>query len=386
MIARRGDPALAAVVVGIGLFEIWVAPITPPGYSGPAVIATAGVLALGAAIVWRRRIPWLSLGVVVAVLTVQWAYARGAEQLPNAAFIAILALAYTTGAHEERSRGLLAILVAASVFLVQDGVDLEAGYSSVRQDFGFYILVCLAWVAGLGIRALRGRAEQLERLTVQLEHEREQSARLAALEERTRLARELHDVVAHGVAVMVLHAGAARKLVDAEPERARSTLQSAEQSGRQALAELRRLLGVLRDESASAELRPPDSLRDLEDLVKALADGGLDVELVVEGRPRELAPGLDLSAYRIVQEALTNTLKHAHAQHATVRVRYAPQQLELDIADDGHGAPNANDDAGHGLTGLRERAALYGGELHTGPGPGGGFRVYATLPFEAART
>ncbi len=387
VIARRGDLALAGVVVAIGLFEIWIAPITPPGYSGPALIATAGVAALGAAIALRRRIPWLSLGVVVAVLTVQWAYARGAEELPNAAFIAILALAYTTGAHEQRSRGLLAMLVATSVFLVQDGIDLEAGYPSVRQDFGFYILVFLAWAAGVGIRALRQRAEQLERLTIQLEHEREQSARLAALEERTRLARELHDVVAHGVAVMVLHAGAARQLVETEPARAKSTLQSAERSGRQALTELRRLLGVLRDESTIAELRPPDSLRDLKDLVTAVGEGGLEVELVVEGRPRELAPGLDLSAYRIVQEALTNTLKHAQAQHATVRVRYAQRQLELEIADDGHGPDHTDhsDTAGHGLTGLRERAALYGGELHAGSAPDGGFRVYATLPFEGAR-
>jgi signal transduction histidine kinase len=181
-------------------------------------------------------------------------------------------------------------LFEASIFLVQDGMDLEAGYPSVRQDFGFYILVFLAWAAGAGIRALRQRAAQLERLTIQLEHEREPSARLAALEERTRLARELHDVVAHGVAVMVLHAGAARQLVETEPARAK-TLQSAESSGRQALTELRRLLGVLRDESTIAELRPPDSLRDLKDLVTAVGDGGLEVELVVEGRPRELAPG-----------------------------------------------------------------------------------------------
>ncbi|MEY2516409.1 MAG: hypothetical protein QOJ89_3767 [bacterium] len=379
-VARRGDLALALLVTAIGLFEIWVTPITPPGYRGPASVATAGVLALGGAIAWRRRAGWASLGVAVVVLTVQWAYARGAGELPNGAFIAILALAYSIGAHEQRSRGLTAMLVAASVFLIQDGIDLEAGYPSVRQDFGFYILIFFAWGAGVGIRALRRRAEQLERLTSELEHEREQSARLAALQERTRLARELHDVVAHGVAVMVLHAGAARTLVDAEPQRAKSTLRSAEQAGRQALTELRRLLGVLRDDSAAAELRPPDSLRDLQELAHALGQGGLDVELVVEGEPRELAPGLDLSAYRIVQEALTNTVKHAQARHATVHVRYAPRRLELEIADDGHGPSQTSDNAGHGLTGLRERAALYGGDLEAGPSAGGGFRVFATLP------
>ncbi|MDQ4049172.1 MAG: sensor histidine kinase, partial [Actinomycetota bacterium] len=217
---------------------------------------------------------------------------------------------------------------------------------------------------------------------VQLEHERRQSARLAALEERTRLARELHDVVAHGVAVMVLHTGAARTLVDNDPESAKSTLRGAEQSGRQALAELRRLLGVLREEASEAELRPPEGLRDLEDLARTIGHGDLDVELLVEGEPRELPPGLDLSAYRIVQEGLTNTLKHANAEHATVRVRYGECELELEVADDGRGPidPQCND--GHGLAGLRERAALYGGAVEAGPGPHGGFRLLARLPFE----
>lgn len=382
LVSGRGDAVLAAVIVGVGLFEIWVTPLSPPGYRGPAAISTAGVLLLGAALLWRRRVPWLSLGLGVAVLSVQWGYARGDVELPTAAFASILALAYVVGAHEERARGLLAMCAAASVFLIQDGVDLEAGYPSVRQDLGFYILLFLAWAAGLGIRALRRRAEQLERLTVQLEHERRQSARLAALEERTRLARELHDIVAHGVAVMVLHAGAARKLVDEEPEKAKSTLRSAELSGRQALGELRRLLGVLREGSSEAELRPPEGLRNLEELTRALAHGGLEVELVVEGEARELAPGLDLSAYRIVQEGLTNTLKHSNAQHATVRVRYSRRELELEVADDGHGPVNDRGNGGHGLAGLRERAALYGGQVAAGPGPRGGFRLLATLPFE----
>lgn len=257
LVAGRGDAVLAAVVVAVGMFEIWVTPLSPPGHRGPAAISTAGVLVLGGALLWRRRVSWLSLALGVAVLSVQWAYARGDVELPTAAFTSILALAYAIGAHEERVRGLLAMSAATGVFLIQDGLDLEAGYPSVHQDLGFYVLFFMAWGAGLGIRALRRRAVQLERLTVQLEHERRQSARLAALEERTRLARELHDVVAHGVAVMVLHAGAARKLVDEEPESAKSTLHSAERSGRQALTELRRLLGVLRDESSGAELSPP---------------------------------------------------------------------------------------------------------------------------------
>jgi len=384
-VGRRGDQALAALVTGIGLFEIWVTPLDPPGYHGPRAVASVGVLIVGAAVLWRRRVPWLSMGVVVAVLAVEWAYARGVERVPNGDFGAVLLLAYTLGAHEASARGLIAMLSASAVFLVQDGADREAGYPNVRQDLGFYVLFFLAWGAGVGIRTLRRRSEQLERLTQQLEREREQTARLAALEERARLAREMHDVVAHGVTVMLLHAGAARKLVDGEPERAKSTLHSAEESGRQALAELRRLLGVLRDGSRQGELRPPDSLRDLQDLAEQLERGGLGIELIVEGKSHELAPGLDLCAYRIVQEALTNTLKHADARRATVRVRYTERKLELEVSDDGHGPPVSGSGTGHGLAGLHERAALYGGVLHAGPGPSGGFRVVAALPFDQPR-
>ena len=378
-IANWGDPALAVLVVSVGLFEIWVTPVTPPGYRGPDPVATAGVLVLGAAVLWRRRSPVLCLGLVVAVLTVQWAYARGVAQLPNGAFIAVLLLAYTVGAHDERRRGLIAMLTAASLFLIQDGADLEAGYHSVRQDLGFYVLFFLSWSAGLGIGSLRDRAEKLEQLTTQLEKEREERARLAVVEERTRLARELHDVVAHAVTVMVLHSGAARQVVDTQPERAKSTLVSAEDSGRQALAELRRMLGVLRGR-ADGELRPPEGLRDLYELSNQIRGGGVDVDVVTEGEPRELEPGLDLSAYRIIQEALTNVLKHAQAQRATVRVSYGDRALELEVVDDG--ASFATDGlGGHGLDGLRERAALYGGTLQARPRPDGGFQVNATLPF-----
>jgi signal transduction histidine kinase len=264
------------------------------------------------------------------------------------------------------------------VFLIEDGADLEAGYHSVRQDFGFYILFFLGWAASIGVRALRERADTLQRLTAQLEREREEKARLAVVEERTRLARELHDVVAHGVTVMVLHSGAARQLVDTEPDKAKATLSSVESSGRQALLELQRMLGVLRGR-ANGELRPPRGLRDLRELAAHVESSGIEVELLVEGVPRELDAGLDLSAYRIVQEALTNVLKHAHARRATVRIGYRDATLELEIADDGVGDGGGG---GHGLDGLRERAALYGGSLEARARDGDGFQVNATLPLE----
>jgi signal transduction histidine kinase len=268
-------------------------------------------------------------------------------------------------------------VLAAAVFLIQDGVDLEAGYPSVRTDAGFYALLALAWAAGLGVRALRRRAHELERLN-------EEVARLAAVEERARLARELHDIVAHTVAVMTVHAGAARQLVDVDPGEAKATMRSAEQQGRQAMAELRRLLGLLRGSGEPGALAPPSGVRDLRELADTVRGGGLAVSLDVEGRPRELAPGVDLSAYRIVQEALTNTLKHASASQAAVHVRYGEHALELEVIDDGRPAgASANGGGGHGLTGLRERAALYGGTLDAGPQPGGGYRVFAALPIDA---
>jgi signal transduction histidine kinase len=381
-IALRGDTLLAALVGGVGLFEIWVGPITAPGYRGPQTVATAGVLVLSAVLLWRRRTPWLTLATVIGVLTLQWGYARGVAQLPNASFAAILLVAYSVGAHQTRTRGLVAMLAGACAFLIQDGADLEAGYHSVRTDAGFYALFFAAWAAGLGIQALRQRAELLERLTGQLAREREEKARLAVVEERTRLARELHDVVAHSVTVMVLHAGAARQLIDSEPGKAKSTLRSAEESGRQALAELRRLLGILRSSGGGDDLSPPSGVRNLRDLADMVGRGGLDVKLVIEGEPRELAPGLDLSAYRIVQEALTNALKHARAHQASVRVHYGERQLELEVVDDGRDTGANGDGGGHGLQGLRERAALYGGTLQAGPKPGGGYRVFATLPID----
>jgi signal transduction histidine kinase len=361
----------AALVGGVGLFEIWIEPITAPGYRGPQGVATAGVLVLSAVLLWRRRVPLMTLAAATAVLTVQWAYARGVAELPNASLAAILLVAYTVGAHLPRTRGLVAMLAGASAFLIQDGLDWEAGYKSVRTDAGFYALFFAAWAAGVGIRALR--------------REREEKARLAVVEERTRLARELHDVVAHSVTVMVLQAGAARQIVDTEPETAKSMLVAIEASGRDALAELRRLLGILRNAGDDDDRRRPSGVRDLDDLADTAARGGLEVKVVVEGEPRELPPGVDLSAYRIVQEALTNALKHGRADVASVRVRFGDASLELEVVDDGRGA-STNGSGGHGLQGLRERAALYGGTLHAGRDPGGGYRVAATLPLDLKRS
>jgi signal transduction histidine kinase len=213
--------------------------------------------------------------------------------------------------------------------------------------------------------------------------DRELAARDAVAAERAAIARELHDVVAHHMSVMVVQAGAARAVGDFDPAAASDALRQIESSGRTGLAEMRRLLGILKAEDDGDGRTPQPGLADLGELLDAMRATGLAVEAVVEGSSRSLPPGVDLSAYRIVQEALTNALRHAGGASARVLVRYEPNALELEIADDGPGPPDGAPTRGHGLIGMRERAQLFGGAFEAGPRPGGGFLVRARLPFEA---
>ena len=250
---------------------------------------------------------------------------------------------------------------------------------------------------------------KLEALNAQLAEEQELRSRWAVAAERSRIARELHDVVAHSVSVMVVQAGAARRTLAASPGQAATALGQIESTGRQALVELRRLLGLLRDDDGQATdavLAPQPSLANLESLAAAAREAGLPVEVTVEGEPRPLPAGVDLSAYRIVQEALTNSLKHAGPARARVRVCYGREALEVQVTDDGLGGrsaarageglvvvtvgpdgelqlPGRRDGGGHGLIGMRERVALFGGALEAGADPGGGYRVAARLPLDA---
>jgi signal transduction histidine kinase len=269
------------------------------------------------------------------------------------------------------------------------------------QDWVFsFLQFAAAWFLGdLQHRRLAYTAK-LEVLTAQLAGEQELRARWAVAEERGRIARELHDVVAHSVSVMVVQAGAARRSVAGNPDQATAVLTQIEDTGRQALAEMRRLLGLLRDgkDGAAAALDPQPSLAHLDGLLAATREAGLPVELAVEGEPRQPPAGIDLSAYRIVQEALTNSLKHAGPARAVVRVCYGAGALEVQVWDDGRGAADnglesafgrrsadsdrQNRRSGHGLIGMRERVALFGGSLEVGSRPGGGFLAAARLPLD----
>jgi signal transduction histidine kinase len=250
----------------------------------------------------------------------------------------------------------------------------------------------IAWVVGDNIRTRRAYLAELEARAERLEREREEKAERAVIEERTRIARELHDVIAHNVSVMVVQASAGEELFETDPERARESLRSVAATGRAALTELRRLLGVIRAEEAPGggpSYLPQPGIDYLDELVGQVQETGLAVELSVLGQPRELPEGVGLCAYRIVQEALTNTLKHAGASRADVSVRYVEDALELQVVDDGRGAEPVNGDGetgGHGLIGMRERVALFGGELTARPrAAGDGYEVRARLPLEEAR-
>jgi signal transduction histidine kinase len=231
------------------------------------------------------------------------------------------------------------------------------------------------------VRARAVHAEAAEERAVHAEHEREAAARIAVAEERARIARELHDIVAHAVSVMVLQVGAVRhKLPDGRRED-RDALSHVEQAGRAALTEMRRLLNAMRADDEDAELAPQPGLDQVDALIEQVGRAGLPVHLHVEGEPFALPRGIDISAYRILQEGLTNALKHANASHADVALHYDPDQLRIEVRDDGPGAtPTRSNGVGYGLVGIRERVKLYGGEMSAGRAQEGGFVLTTRLP------
>ncbi len=273
----------------------------------------------------------------------------------------------------------LALVVAAMLIVVHEIPG--------DQSWNLYVFITLryvaAWIAGY---ALRERSEQAEVARVRAERaerDREVAARVAVAEERARIARELHDIVAHAVSVMVLQVGAVRhKLPDSED---REALSRVERAGRTALAEMRRLLAAMRPDGDGAALAPQPGLDGLDSLIAEVERAGLPVELHLEGDPYPLPRGLDLSSYRIVQEGLTNALKHAHASDADVIVRYSPEEVEIEVRDNGTGVV-AGDGLGHGLVGIRERVKIYGGEMSARPRPDGGFVLSTRLPVVEERT
>jgi signal transduction histidine kinase len=279
------------------------------------------------------------------------------------------------------ARGYWAALSIVFVGVSIPLAAIEPGTPVAFTDFAFFgMFFGGPYVAGRVIRHRREREQQLESEAGALKLERDLKAREAVAEERVRIARELHDVVAHAISVIVLQARGGRRVLHSDPGEAREALDAIERAGEQALTEMRRLLGLLRDGDEELALAPQPSLARIDDLAASLTETGLPVEVRVEGTPVNLPPGIDVTAYRIVQEALTNTLKHAGPARAFVVVRYEPGVVELEVLDDGPGAAGGNG-SGHGLAGIGERVAVYGGELASGRRPEGGYALRARLPF-----
>ncbi|MFF5009003.1 sensor histidine kinase [Streptomyces phaeochromogenes] len=340
----------------------------------------------------RRRLPEKMLLLAVAVGVAQ--LALDVSVVP--ADFALLVITYTVASNGTRWASRLALtagLCAAPLSQLRwpDGNTSGAGHVAivVFQMVPF----ALAWVLGDSLRTRRAYFAQLEERAARLEKEREAQAKVAVAAERARIARELHDVVAHNVSVMVVQADGAAYVLDSAPDQAKKALETISGTGRQALAEMRRLLGVLRtgEHQESGEYVPQPDVEQLDDLVEQCRSSGLPVDFKIEGTPRPLPSGVELTAYRIVQEALTNTRKHGGPNTgASVRLVYFDDGLGLLVEDDGKGAPHelyeegGADGRGHGLIGMRERVGMVGGTLDAGPRPGGGFRISALLPLKPA--
>ncbi|MET9927933.1 MULTISPECIES: sensor histidine kinase [unclassified Streptomyces] len=357
------------------------------------ILAIPVALGLSTVVALRRRLPEKMLLLAIAVGVLQLV----GDVRPGIGNFAMLVITFTVATIGERWASRLALICSLSAAaLSQVRWEAEPGGSWPQQIFVTVIMTVpfvLAWVMGDSLRTRRAYFSQLEERAARLEREREAQSKVAVAAERARIARELHDVVAHNVSVMVVQADGAAYVMDAAPDQARQALETISSTGRQALAEMRRLLGVLRtgDAPESGEYVPQPDVEQIEDLVDQVRRTGLAVDFKVEGTARPLPSGVELTAYRIVQEALTNTRKHGGPDAgASVRLVYFDDGLGLLVEDDGRGAAHelyadgGADGAGHGMIGMRERVGMVGGTLDAGPRPGGGFRISALLPLKPA--
>ena len=311
---------------------------------------------------------------LAVVATVEEATLPGLLATVEAIGLFLLLALYNAAAHTNGRRTLIAGGLVLVLFLTNLAIDSSEGIRA--EDIVFYALLLGApWSVGRAVRGWRLSDSRLK--------QQEAQAEAAIVEERARIARELHDVIAHSISVMVLQARGGRHVLQFEPADAREAFATIEQTGHQALEEMRRLLGMLRTSDEVPALAPQPSLKELDRLVEQVQAAGLPVEVVVEGEARELPPSLDVSAYRIVQEALTNILKHAGPARARVILRYHASDLELEIGDDGSGTGDVAG-PGYGLIGMRERVSIYGGELQAGRRAQGGFTLRVRLPLASA--
>ncbi|MEZ0285921.1 MAG: sensor histidine kinase [Thermoleophilia bacterium] len=367
---------LVGVVLVISVLEVWLEDEIHGSPWALTLFALAWTLPLFA----RRRFPvaapaatLILLGVQVAIWDHSVPYSFGAYMMALIATSQFGLLGLTV--QGLAGAALTALVIAFAVLRNPEGDAADVVFVNA--------IAAIAWLIGFAFYERNRRTVELTERAERAELTRESEARAAVAEERARIAREMHDVVAHSLSVMVVQAEAAEAMLDSDPERARRPLAAVQQTGRGALGELRRMLGVLREMADEGPaLAPQPGLSGLDELARHVREAGLPVTVRVEGEPRPLSPGIDLSAYRIVQEGLTNALKHAGPATAEVVVRYGQRDLELEVRDDGRGRASGANGGGHGLLGMRERVAIYGGDLAAGPRPGGGFALTARLPLE----
>ncbi|WP_030167823.1 sensor histidine kinase [Spirillospora albida] len=388
---QAADALLGAGLLLLGLPQLYLQDLPQEAgfdrFQQPDLLQGLIVVAVAMSLTWRRRHP---LSVLLAVMGggLTMTLLEYPPSLPD--IVAYLIAVYSLAAHRGLARSAPGGIAAFAYFYTTLALlPLDVGVEELITDGALIIGV---WVLGRNLRLRRAYFTELEDRAARLERARGTDARAARIEERSRIARELHDVVAHHVSVMTVQAGAARRIIDRDPGSAREAMSTIEEVGRTALSEMRRIVGVLRtDRDADAsgpELAPQPGLGDLGELLDHVRETGLSVQLWIEGEARTPSPGVDVAAFRLIQEALTNSLKHAGpSARAWVRLYYTDHDLTVEIEDDGRGTTTImadnGDKPGHGLVGMYERVALYGGELRIGPRVGGGFGVRARFPLEA---
>ncbi|MDQ1380034.1 MAG: hypothetical protein QOJ71_753 [Actinomycetota bacterium] len=379
--ARRIDPKildalLTAAALAVSMPSLWVTSGTGFTFEGPSVVGVLLVILAVVPLYFRRRTPFTSLVISsVAVL-----FVAGLNYQTAIVPQTLLIGTYSLGAYAaRRARAAGAAWIAIALVIARFvAPDLDtAGLVSNLAVFA------AAYLFGTTVRNRRLYTRQLEERASALERERDEESKRAVADERLRIAQELHDVVAHSMGVIAVQAGVGAHVIETDPAEAKKSLEAISHTSRSTLTEIRRMLGVLRADS-DADYAPAPTLADVDRLVHDVRAAGLEVDVRAEGETHaELPPGVEFTAYRIVQEALTNVLKHAGKASAAVVLRYEPAVLCIEVTDDGRGINGNAPDGGHGLMGMRERVGVYGGSFEAGPRTGGGFRVAATLPYGA---
>ncbi len=368
------DVLIAAAFVAMSLAEA----LFSPGVGSPVLHTVVAGLAMST-LAWRRTFPLTVAALVVSANLVVNADGQFSTLL------SLVLVCFTVGFQSPAPRryvGLGIVLVPFVALSTVEGLE--------PSDLGAALVFFVGpWTVGVALSGRMASADEALARAAQLERNRELEAARAAAEERTRIARELHDIVSHSISVVTIQTQAVRRRLGPDHAAEAADLAAVEATAREALAEMRRLFGVLREEGQRLDLAPQPGLAELDRLVGQVGSGDLDVSLRVEGDPVPLSPGIDLAAYRIAQEGLTNALRHSGAGHATVLVRYTPERLYVEVEDDGDGMPRPAEQVngtvpGHGLIGIRERVALYGGTLDLVPSAAGGVRLAASLPLRGA--